>query len=1169
MIPSGHTAALHSAEYDVTGKLILTNAGDSTVKLWDAQTGALLLDLKSEGLGYYLGVLSPDGNRIAAACRDGSLKQWDAISGKLLLDLPSPFGDVSALVFSPDGSRMASVDAGGNFRVWDAVTGKWAVRHGDNFAIRYVENERINDIRFSPDGKKLVTVSNNKTVKVWDAQTGRLLNDCIGHTDRVIFARFAPDGKTFFTTSWDYTLKIWDATTGRLLQDIKAFTSEIRSAEFSPNGKTIATGSYKGDLQLWEAATGRMLMTYTGHKNPVWMVRFSPDGKSLLSAGGWDKVANLWSVSTGGLLRSFKTEAFDLSTACFSPDGRKILATTDDKAAFVWEAATGSLLTTLKGYTSNVFFAVRSPDGRLLASAHDDRTVKLWNLAQGKLLYTLPNNAYVNALQFSPDGKLLAGAMGLNMARLWQVETGTLVHQLEGHADDVNLLSFSPDGKKLATGSYDKTVCIWDPFSGVKLTATPRQATYINSLTFSPDGRWLVTGAGNPSITNGGDTARIWDAVTGQLHLNLLGHQKAVFGLSFSPDGNRLLTVDREKATLWNIQEKKFIANLSANADPDYSALFSPDGRQVAATYHHRSAVVMTREEGRMELRLQKRGALPVAQFSPDGQTLATAAADGSVTVWDAGTGRGLYRLADGNGATGQATCIWDVSAQKLLYRIDPEPDSHFAFVQWENREILFTSHNKMSRYHFSGKKTNDIISIGSDDYIITTAAKNYLSTPGAARRLSYLTADRKVITFEQLDVKYNRPDQVLSSLGNQDTALLQSYRKAYQKRVRKLGIDTAAFSDGFGLPEADFANRAGIAYEQKGGTLKLHIRGTDKTQRLDRFNVWVNESPLFGSKGITVRKKGTRSVDTIITVALSPGKNILETSVTNTNGTESYRMPLTVMYTPDAAPKQKLYFIGIGIDKFRQKGHDLAYSVKDIRDLAGKLQEKYRDNLVVDTLFDTHVTKANVMALRRKLLSTTVNDKVIVAYSGHGLLSQSFDYYLSTYDLNFQKPEAEGLPYEALETLLDGIPARQKLMLIDACHSGEVDKEEVKQYRVVLAEKSNTGLKGAGVENVDTTAKTGLKNSFDLMQELFVNVGRSTGATVISAAGGMQLAQEGGGRENGVFTFSILEYLDQQPSATVNSLKRYVNKRVPELTNGLQQPTTRAETKQVDWPVW
>jgi hypothetical protein len=40
-------------------------------------------------------------------------------------------------------------------------------------------------------------------------------------------------------------------------------------------------------------------------------------------------------------------------------------------------------------------------------------------------------------------------------------------------------------------------------------------------------------------------------------------------------------------------------------------------------------------------------------------------------------------------------------------------------------------------------------------------------------------------------------------------------------------------------------------------------------------------------------------------------------------------------------------------------------------------------------------------------------------------------------------------------------------------------------------------------------------------------------------------------------------------PSATVNELKQYVNKRVPELTKGLQVPTARTETNAVDWRVW
>jgi hypothetical protein len=39
------------------------------------------------------------------------------------------------------------------------------------------------------------------------------------------------------------------------------------------------------------------------------------------------------------------------------------------------------------------------------------------------------------------------------------------------------------------------------------------------------------------------------------------------------------------------------------------------------------------------------------------------------------------------------------------------------------------------------------------------------------------------------------------------------------------------------------------------------------------------------------------------------------------------------------------------------------------------------------------------------------------------------------------------------------------------------------------------------------------------------------------------QLAQERGDLKNGVFTYSIPEYMEQLPSATVSELKNYVNK--------------------------
>ncbi len=113
-------------------------------------------------------------------------------------------------------------------------------------------------------------------------------------------------------------------------------------------------------------------------------------------------------------------------------------------------------------------------------------------------------------------------------------------------------------------------------------------------------------------------------------------------------------------------------------------------------------------------------------------------------------------------------------------------------------------------------------------------------------------------------------------------------------------------------------------------------------------------------------------------------------------------------------------------------------------------------------------------------------------------------------------------------------------------------------------------GKSKKGVDLVYTYQPTlGMKNSFELMQELFANVNRGTGATVISASGGTQFAHEDGKLKNGVFTFSILELMQQHPEMNVSELKTKVGERVLELTNGLQKPTSRSENIEFDWRVW
>ncbi|MDC0673222.1 hypothetical protein [Nannocystis radixulma] len=69
----------------------------------------------------------------------------------------------------------------------------------------------------------------------------------------------------------------------------------------------------------------------------------------------------------------------------------------------------------------------------------------------------------------------------------------------------------------------------------------------------------------------------------------------------------------------------------------------------------------------------------------------------------------------------------------------------------------------------------------------------------------------------------------------------------------------------------------------------------------------------------------------------------------------------------------------------------------------------------------------------------------MVVFVAGHGMLDTNLDDYFVTHDFERERPNVRGLSYEQLESLLDGIPARRKLMMMDTCHSGEVDEDAIR----------------------------------------------------------------------------------------------------------------------------
>lgn len=749
-------------------------------------------------------------------------------------------------------------------------------------------------------------------------------------------------------------------------------------------------------------------------------------------------------------------------------------------------------------------------------------------------------------MQYSPNGKMLSSVPGLTFAdysHVIDLSTGRLMHNRNYPLGIYQWLSDSLVLTTIPEDYGDKPslaqVCNFYTGEVARTFAHPKAEKKPEAALLSPDRKVFA------SINALYKELVILKGSNFSQQTRLVLPTTTSTHIEFTPD-SRYLIVGSESIRIYDIQSNKWkVLRDTARVYSIDNFTVTPDSKELwfELLDNKVETVIYSYTFATGEYRLKRKSdtLISIIKHHPTKPMYAIGYFNGVVEIRDAQTDAILFRQK-----------VHDAVVDEMLFH----PTRNWVSPLGSDQLLRCIDIDKQSIQYSMALLSN----AAEKGPAIFTPDRYYMMPPTLTTEMHFAKGFQ-TYSFAQFDLQLNRPDIVLQRMGEALPELIQMQQIAAERRWQKAGMTALQDLQTFDSMEPLLLyNRKEINNSSTQPVLELQYVTRYAAANIKQLTVYVNGQKAYTAKAGTNRWKTP--------VALTTGSNLIEAAYLSNNGTESLRESIDISYEPTTPVEGRTYYIGIAVSHYADSNYNLQYATKDVQDIAQRFQQQY-SNASVHLYTDTAVTLALLDRIHQLLQQTTVHDRVVVSYSGHGLLDTSYNFYLASYATRFEQPALHSIPYNSLTNIFTDVPARQKLLLIDACHSGEIDKENAP-----FNFGSSMAAKPVGRSNIrKVPRKIQLGNTVKLMETYFTDVSKDLGVNIISAAAGEEYALESSEWNNGVFSYSFMQALfdkkadsNYDKKITQTELRKYMQQRVQELTNGKQQPTSRSVNASYDW---
>jgi len=441
-------------EISPDGRVLASGAGfsDTTIHIWDADTGELLKLLERHTSSVYDLAFTQDGRRLMSAAGDQTIRIWDTNAWMETDVLRGHTGGGWAIAISEPAQLIASVSKDGDLKLW-----KKDAKHAADGYRRLPESLGADDVQ-PLDRSRVLLLPQGKPPEWVDLEH---------ESPPVPLPEIGPSTNVLGCFDADH-LCIWNGTNQILV-------GGLRGAKF------VQRASIPLDSGL--RPTG---------------VAYNPARQLLAWAEGTSSASvYLSSLAAPGRRIELRSDVPGLIPFRFSEEGKYLAAVRKPDRLRVWDVETERIVASIDQNFSDACFAAK---GSVLVGALRNRIrneIGFYDLAHpDRAPQRAPGGFFATGLTVSPDGLVVSASERGGQVLLFDPAKGGLIESLHGHLIAATDCAFSPDGTRLfSIYGRDEAVKIWDVGTRQELlTLAAIDSSVLSTARWSADGNVILAG---------------------------------------------------------------------------------------------------------------------------------------------------------------------------------------------------------------------------------------------------------------------------------------------------------------------------------------------------------------------------------------------------------------------------------------------------------------------------------------------------------------------------------------------------------------------------------------------------------------------------------------------------------------------------------------------------